>query len=270
VQSNRRGFTLIELLIVVAVIGILAGMLLGALGSAKTRTDIAVARSQLNAISAALAMYEQDQGRYPRLSDRTGTAPYLDDCPALYMGLMNRSTLSLGGGANAPYLENWKPESIGLLNTGMLDPAAGTRMGSDASAPDWTGINLLDPNDYAKVKTPGYQTTYRNGGGSSQRLVLLDPWGNPFHYREWASLRQSFKDTAIMTPQDRGGTMKAAPSTYAQGQPPVSDATSGATQAVNDLPHNPESFDMWSNGPNGINEFGHPDSDDVTNWSDSR
>ena len=39
---------------------------------------------------------------------------------------------------------------------------------------------------------------------------------------------------------------------------------------VFDRPHNPESFDLWSNGPNGINEFGHAESDDVTSWSDGR
>lgn len=265
-QPQRKGFTLLELLIVVLIIGILAGLLLTALSSAKTRTDVAVARSQINAIAAALAMYEQDQGRYPRLTNRTSPYFYQDDSPALYMALMNRSTLRLGGGANSPYLENWKPESIGIMNVSFIDPGAGTRMGSNASAPGWTGVQLLDPADYAKVKTPGYQDTYRNGAGT-QRLVLLDPWGNPYHYREWASLRQSLKDTAIMTPVDRGGSMSAAPAALQQGPPPVSDTSSGATQVVEDVPHNPESFDIWSNGPNGINEFGHPNSDDVTSWT---
>ena len=67
--------------------------------------------------------------------------------------------------------------------------------------------------------------------------------------------------------------------TYAKARPqaikgcPYPDLALGdepITGPVDDLPHNPESFDIWSNGPNQVNEWGFPESDDVTSWHDLR
>lgn len=57
-----RMFTLIELLIVIAIIAILAGMLLPALGNAKDAGKLALCLSNLQTQGHALQLYEQDYG----------------------------------------------------------------------------------------------------------------------------------------------------------------------------------------------------------------
>ena len=68
-----RGFTLIEMLLVIVIIGILAGVLIPGLAGRSQEARIARAKSDLNTISLALDMFEQDIGSYPT-SDQGLTA----------------------------------------------------------------------------------------------------------------------------------------------------------------------------------------------------
>ncbi|NCA71660.1 MAG: type II secretion system protein GspG [Sphingobacteriia bacterium] len=70
IQSKRqRGFTLVELLVVLAILGLLAGLVgpqvMGFLGSSKTKTTAL----QIENLSATLDMYRLELGRYPTTTE---------------------------------------------------------------------------------------------------------------------------------------------------------------------------------------------------------
>jgi len=69
INPSRRGFTLVELLVVLLILGLLAGLVLGigryAVASGKTSQ----ASAELALLSAALEVYRQQHGDYPRTAD---------------------------------------------------------------------------------------------------------------------------------------------------------------------------------------------------------
>jgi len=213
---------------------------------------IAQAKSQLSALSAALSMYMSDQGRYPRLAPRDlakDGGAWRDDCVGLYRALMYAPTRELGGGQNAPYLDGrgmnvaYCTASAEVLAQGM--PTAADGKNPTTEVPEAEREQLESAKGQAALLAAG------------KHPVFVDPWGNPIHYREWASVRSSSKDLAVESPVVR--EVAAVKRRDPRHAAPVKQAS--------DRPHRQESFDLWSNGPNGINEYGHPDSDDVVGWS---
>jgi prepilin-type N-terminal cleavage/methylation domain-containing protein len=70
-SNNKKGFTLIELLVVVAIIGLLASVVLGAVNSGRTKARDAQRKSDIRQIVIALELYYDTYGVYPTASGAT-------------------------------------------------------------------------------------------------------------------------------------------------------------------------------------------------------
>jgi prepilin-type N-terminal cleavage/methylation domain-containing protein len=245
-QRNRRGFTILELLIVVAIIAVLASLGLGALRNAIQRAEVARAETQIQSINAALAMYHADLRIYPKRQQGTTPDELLrDHGPYLYAALMNKPTPGLGGGPNGPYVKG-KEMSVGLVLDRMVLEAA--PMGSDGE----TFARALNQDELTRSVLPEFQRAH--GPDSAEPLVFLDPWGNPYHCRIWKGVRSTVQNQLVRAPAQRSGFELA---THVSGPAPISGT-------VADHPHSMGEIDIWSNGPNGINEYGA--GDDVRGW----
>lgn len=242
----RRGFTLIELLVVIGIIGILSGLLMTAIRAAHIRTGQAAARAQMGSLKTALSMYHGDYRRHPRLSPNTNQPADLmrDDAPALWAALMNQPTTELGGGKDAPYID-WT-HGIGIVKDR-------TRLEADTMGKDGdTGVVPLEGEQLTDRHYKPFQQ--QHGPKSAEPLVFLDPWGNPYHYREWASVGSAAKNALHSNPPQRSGF----------SAPDIGGVDAPLPGPISDKPRDPYGYDIWSNGPNGVNEYGAPGSDDVS------
>ena len=64
-MQSSRGFTLLELLVVIVIIGLLAGYVAPRYFSQVGKSEVQVARAQIDAIEKALDQYRLDTSRYP-------------------------------------------------------------------------------------------------------------------------------------------------------------------------------------------------------------
>lgn len=242
---GQRGFTLIEILVVMAILAILTSLLGGVIVAAKRRTAQAACQGHLAAIHLALASYTADQRSYPRAAPQLGTPDQLmaDDSPVLFAAIVYSP--SLGGGRGGPYLRGWESKYLGLI-TDRSKLAAAT-MGQD-------GDPGARPLTQSELQEYGLDTFRRaHSPSSAEPLVLLDPWGCPYHYRNWSRVSSSLKNAINSNPPQRTGVQEAP---HMGGEPPLPGP-------ISDTIRDPYGFEVWSNGPNGVNEFAHPNSDDV-------
>lgn len=72
-HAKNRAFTLIELLVVIAIMAILAGLILGTLSGIQRKANRDRAKTEIEALSAALENYKAEYGDYPRATNAFST-----------------------------------------------------------------------------------------------------------------------------------------------------------------------------------------------------
>ncbi len=80
-MRDERGFTLIELLIVIAIIGIIAGIAVAQMQTAPKKAKEAVLKEDLYALRDTIDQYFADKGKYPESLDTLVQEGYLRKVP---------------------------------------------------------------------------------------------------------------------------------------------------------------------------------------------
>lgn len=86
-RDSRAGFTLVEILLVVAILGILAGVAVVSLKGRTKSASISATRTSIQAIGTAIDTYEVDNGIYPQSlqnlltkgNENNWNGPYMKD-----------------------------------------------------------------------------------------------------------------------------------------------------------------------------------------------
>jgi len=144
--ATGRAFTLIELLTVIAIIGVLAGLLFPAIKSALQKAEIAKAQQGVSNLQTAFRAYYTEYGKWP-VADTTSNSTYLVDANfvALLQGVNNTSSVTGSTGWNGPFTPTY-------LSTSALQGNP-------------RGIHFLD-----------FKAADLNPGS-----VFVDPWKQPYY-----------------------------------------------------------------------------------------
>lgn len=134
-RSSREnsGFTLIELLMVIAIIGILAGILIPAVGMVRTRANIAASKSQISQYITAIQQFRSEYGYFPfvestesdtffNLSEGSNSEDFIKTLSARDPSSATNERVSFGGNRRGIAFHNFSEQEFqdGKSSSGQL------------------------------------------------------------------------------------------------------------------------------------------------------
>ena len=179
--------TLIELLVVISIIGVLAGLILPAVGNVKKKARVVQAQKDMADMKGAISVYQHDYSRLPASAGAVAAA-------ASYGGdfTFGATSTGYGGGTTNVYNRNNGGYQASNAELMLILTAATT-------FPDYT-TNNSNASDVRNPRKTGYFSAKSSGANATSPTkglgtdgVMRDPWGNPYiialdlNYDGWVS-----------------------------------------------------------------------------------
>lgn len=165
-REPGQGFTLIEMLVVIAIIGILAGLLMPAIQAARLKAQKAVAMTEMKNLGVAISQYEQDYSRLPNPGRPPNPASPTSGWNQLWPALTNDVTLGTGESGSDPQCDSF-PANNGLMFILVNEGYASNYQ----FARNPQRRKYFDPKTVSQENQPGL---------CLKNYQYYDPWGYPY------------------------------------------------------------------------------------------
>ena len=129
-HTQTSGFTLIELLMVIAIIGILAGILIPTVGAVRKQANIAASKSQLSAYVNAIQMFKGEYGYLPfvtgsgdvevDLSENSKSTEFIETLSG--RNASSGATKSVGGNRRLIAFHSFSESEFLINDSDVVDP----------------------------------------------------------------------------------------------------------------------------------------------------